>query len=80
MTHGDTDDPRCPECGDAVGATATYCLHCPAEFAAGGADDPTPNDSAFDIGPDGPVDDTLTAAVGVGVLAARYVPGAGGAA
>ena len=23
-----TDDPRCPECGGPIGATATYCMHC----------------------------------------------------
>lgn len=25
-------DPRCPECGGPVGADATYCIHCSAEF------------------------------------------------
>jgi hypothetical protein len=27
-------DPVCPECGDAVGSTSTYCMHCDAEFDA----------------------------------------------
>lgn len=22
------DDPRCPECGEPIGQTATYCMHC----------------------------------------------------
>jgi hypothetical protein len=22
------DDPRCPECGEAISATASYCMHC----------------------------------------------------
>jgi DNA-directed RNA polymerase subunit RPC12/RpoP len=28
----DDEDPRCPECGEPVGQTATYCMHCSAEF------------------------------------------------
>jgi hypothetical protein len=27
-------DPRCPECDEPVGTTATYCMHCDAEFDA----------------------------------------------
>lgn len=27
MSQG-TDHPRCPECGNSIGATATYCIHC----------------------------------------------------
>lgn len=26
------DDPRCPECGEPIGATATYCMHCSADL------------------------------------------------
>lgn len=26
------DDPRCPECGGPIGATATYCMHCSADL------------------------------------------------
>ena len=26
------DDPRCPECGGAIGQTATYCMHCSADL------------------------------------------------
>lgn len=31
-TWRDGDDPRCPECGEPIGATATYCMHCSAEL------------------------------------------------
>jgi len=67
VTRGDADDPRCPACGDAVGVTATYCLHCGAEFDAvrlpfDALDDPTPSPR---LDSDGLVDDTLTVVVGV---------------
>lgn len=26
------DDPRCPECGQPIGQTATYCMHCSADL------------------------------------------------
>jgi len=32
MASGSNDDPRCPECGEPVGVTSTYCMHCGAEF------------------------------------------------
>ncbi|WP_254829886.1 zinc ribbon domain-containing protein [Haloglomus salinum] len=36
-------DPRCPECGEPIGVTATYCMHCSADLteeqAAADADD-----------------------------------------
>ncbi|MFB6108423.1 MAG: zinc ribbon domain-containing protein [Haloplanus sp.] len=32
MTHGERSDPRCPECGGPIGATATYCMHCSADL------------------------------------------------
>jgi hypothetical protein len=28
----DREDPRCPECGEPIGATATYCMHCSADL------------------------------------------------
>lgn len=34
----DPDDPRCPECGGPVSATAIYCMHCGAEFDEDGRD------------------------------------------
>ncbi|MCU4719434.1 zinc ribbon domain-containing protein [Halapricum hydrolyticum] len=27
-----TPDPRCPECGEPIGQTATYCMHCSADL------------------------------------------------
>lgn len=92
MTEPPTD-PRCPECGEPIGRTATYCMHCSADLAgrlgAAGAD----GDGAWDeprttgpdapavtpgsrsgttddgsgqrLDPDGIVDDTLTAIVGI---------------
>lgn len=32
MSYEDMDDPRCPECGGAIGVTATYCMHCSADL------------------------------------------------
>jgi len=38
-----TTDPRCPNCGEPIGRTATYCMHCSADLteerAAADADD-----------------------------------------
>jgi hypothetical protein len=28
----DPDDPSCPECGEPIGQTATYCMHCSADL------------------------------------------------
>jgi len=30
----DETDPRCPECGEPIGQTATYCMHCSADLTA----------------------------------------------
>jgi hypothetical protein len=30
--HG--EDPHCPECGEPIGQTATYCMHCSADLTA----------------------------------------------
>ena len=27
------EDPRCPECGEPIGQTATYCMHCSADLS-----------------------------------------------
>jgi hypothetical protein len=44
------DDPRCPECGEPIGQTATYCMHCSADLtdeqAAADSDDDGVWDSA----------------------------------
>lgn len=29
---GADEDPRCPECGEPIGMTATYCMHCSADL------------------------------------------------
>lgn len=87
-TTWSVEDPRCPECGEPIGATAVYCMHCSADLseeravggAAAGAEraaetpetDPTagpdagPDESGGALlDPDGWVDNTLTAVVGV---------------
>ncbi|WP_254523456.1 hypothetical protein [Natrinema caseinilyticum] len=33
----EADDPRCPDCGEPVGQTATYCMHCWADIPDGSA-------------------------------------------
>lgn len=79
MSQQNLDDPRCPECGGAIGATATYCMHCQADLTEekeqadtdgdGYWDDSPSSDSPIDAGlldPDGVVDDTLTLFVGIG--------------
>lgn len=81
-------DPRCPDCGEPVGTTATYCMHCSADLTGrgpvdaadlGGGEAGTTTDGATRSGgptatgddgdslldPDGFVDDSLTALVGV---------------
>lgn len=71
-------DPRCPECGEPVSATARYCLHCKADLdqrseAADGVNTtpdstPTPEPSVDDTGllaPDSVLDDSLTVLVGI---------------
>lgn len=73
-------DPRCPECGGRVGETATYCMHCSAEFPDGpvsgsGGSGGVPTGDATGtrqaeasgglLDPDGLVDDSLTVVVGV---------------
>jgi uncharacterized OB-fold protein len=39
----ESSDPRCPECGGKITASASYCMHCEAEFddEAGGSDEGT---------------------------------------
>lgn len=74
------EDPRCPECGEAIGATATYCMHCSTDLSGRGAVDagasstetgsgPTTSDTGDTGGgmlhPDGLLDDSLTVAVGI---------------
>lgn len=92
----DPDDPRCPECGGKIGATATYCMHCSADLTDELEESDTDGDGAWDqsetttdgattddtstgrprrerapgdsdqlLDPDGLVDNTLTAVVGI---------------
>jgi hypothetical protein len=49
-------DSRCPECGDPVGKTASYCMHCDAEF-----DTPVAGGDSEKRAGDDPTDDTETA-------------------
>jgi hypothetical protein len=48
----DTTDPRCPECGGAIGATATYCMHCSADLTEEQQTADTDGDEAWE-GSDG---------------------------
>ncbi len=83
-------DPTCPECGEPIGLTATYCMHCSADLteereaadtdgdgtwnssaaggSAGGAsaghDEQTSGGGGL-LDPDGLVDNSLTAIVGI---------------
>lgn len=74
------EDPRCPECGEPIGQTATYCMHCSADLSGSGAVEatekssssggsPTPTDIEETGGrlldPEGLLDDSLTVAVGI---------------
>lgn len=43
-----TDDPRCPECGEPIGMTATYCMHCSADLTDEQAAADTDGDQAWD--------------------------------
>lgn len=50
----DPADPRCPDCDGPVGTTATYCMHCGAEFAEASAD------AATSEGVSDPVSDSVS--------------------
>jgi hypothetical protein len=45
---GAAEDPRCPECGGKIGATATYCMHCSADLTDELAANNTDDDGAWD--------------------------------
>jgi len=38
MSWRDADNPRCPECGEEISATASYCMHCYADLPSGETD------------------------------------------
>jgi hypothetical protein len=84
MNSVNADDPRCPECGEPIGITAAYCMHCSADLTEerkqADADEdwrgtsrssstpqaPGPTeDTASLLDPDGLLDNSLTAVVGL---------------
>lgn len=81
MSHR-TNDPRCPECGEPIGQTATYCMHCSADLtdeqAAADADsdeswDRTEAASADASGGGATASGTDDTATGLGRIAAEAV-------
>jgi hypothetical protein len=58
-------DPRCPECNEPVGTTASYCMHCDAQFDApvdaSDSDSETPTGGTDIPADDGSTDGTGTA-------------------
>lgn len=79
-TRMDAHEPRCPECGEPIGATATYCIHCSTDLTderaradvdgdgyweGRSSKDGTAGDSARWLDPAGTIDDSLTAIVGI---------------
>ena len=42
------EDPRCPECGEPIGQTATYCMHCSADLTEEQAAADTDSDEAWE--------------------------------
>lgn len=71
----DAADPRCPECGEPIGATATYCMHCSADLeaerAAADADGDGRWDGSSGPTPEGGIDEVTGS--GDGVLSALGV-------
>lgn len=71
-TWRDSDDPRCPACGEKITATAAYCMHCEVDFAPDGSvvseettDRPAPSadvSDADDVDFDGDSTDTVRTA------------------
>lgn len=46
--NGVADDPRCPECGEPIGQTATYCMHCSTDLTEERAANDADGDLAWD--------------------------------
>lgn len=62
-------DPRCPECGGAIGQTATYCMHCSADLTEERAAADADGDGVWDqaeVGATDPRSATADAAVSSG--------------
>jgi len=75
-------DPRCPECNGAVGTTATYCMHCGAEFERpvgvdgdAGTDTESVTPDEIDYGATTDVDSASEASAGVDEARAGEVEG-----
>lgn len=76
-----TEDPRCPECGEPIGQTATYCMHCSADLSGRAATEGTAQSTGTGTGtgtsttdaagegqlldPEGLLDNSLTVVVGI---------------
>jgi len=52
----DPEDPHCPECGEPIGQTATYCMHCSADLSEERAAADDDQDGAWDSTETGPSD------------------------
>ncbi|MEF8882304.1 MAG: zinc-ribbon domain-containing protein [Halapricum sp.] len=78
MSNANTD-PRCPECGEPIGQTATYCMHCSADLTDEQEAADTDEDGAWDrtgtaqAGGDGTIDASAVAAQAGGVADAAGI-------
>ncbi len=50
----DPEDPHCPECGEPIGQTATYCMHCSADLTEERAAADEDDDGVWDGAETGP--------------------------
>lgn len=48
MSWRESSDPRCPECGGKIAATASYCMHCEADLDGDTGQDSVLSDDEFD--------------------------------
>lgn len=55
-----SEDPRCPECGEPIGQTATYCMHCSADLTDEQETADTDQDEAWEQGGTTPTQQTDT--------------------
>jgi len=60
--HG--EDPNCPECGEPIGQTATYCMHCSADLTAEQEAADTDGDEAWEQSTAEPGEDTAVESTG----------------
>lgn len=65
MPTPNASDPRCPVCGEPIGATATYCMHCSADLTEQRAQADTDQDGYWDepTPPDTPSGGTIRSQV-----------------